>query len=195
VTGKLQLDMRSIDPAVVVKAAIDTVLPAAEAKSIRVTTSFDHHGVRVAADPDRLQQVFWNLVSNAIKFTPAGGEIGVSVSSSDNQLVVDVRDSGEGIDLQFLPFVFDRFRQGRQGVRGRGGPGLGLGLAIAKHLVELHGGTLLAHSEGAGLKVRDADRPLRWRCRLRPCSSGQTNSRPKRASGLGRACGTLPSWW
>jgi hypothetical protein len=150
VTGKLQLDMRSIDPAVVVKAAIDTVLPAAEAKSIRVTTNFDHHGVRVAADPDRLQQVFWNLVSNAIKFTPAGGQIGVSVSTSANQLMVDVRDSGEGIDPEFLPFVFDRFRQGRPGVAGRGRPGLGLGLAIARHLVELHGGTLVAHSEGAG---------------------------------------------
>jgi CheY-like chemotaxis protein len=97
-----------------------------------------------------LQQVFWNLVSNAIKFTPAGGQIGVSVSTSANQLMVDVRDSGEGIDPEFLPFVFDRFRQGRPGVAGRGRPGLGLGLAIARHLVELHGGTLVAHSEGAG---------------------------------------------
>ena len=151
VTGKLQLDVRHIDPGVVVKAAIDTVLPAAAAKSIRVTTLLDHDVVRIAADPDRLQQVIWNLVSNAIKFTPANGEIEVSVSRVANQLLVTIQDSGEGIDPAFLPFVFDRFRQGRREPSGRFKPGLGLGLTIARHLVELHGGTLRAESAGLGL--------------------------------------------
>ena len=151
VTGKLQLDLRSTEPAVVVKAAIDTVLPVAEAKSIRVATHFGHDGVRIAADPDRLQQVIWNLLSNAIKFTPAGGQIQVSISNMSNQLLVTIQDSGEGIDPAFLPFVFDRFRQGRRESGGRSKPGLGLGLAIARHLVELHGGTLRAESAGLGL--------------------------------------------
>lgn len=152
VTGKLQLDMRSIDPAVVAKAAIDTVLPAAEAKSIRLTTAFDYDGVRIAADPDRLQQVIWNLLSNAIKFTPSGGQVKVSISRADAQLAVTVQDTGEGIEPAFLPFVFDRFRQGRRKSEGgRSKPGLGLGLAIARHLVELHGGTLRADSGGVGL--------------------------------------------
>jgi PAS domain S-box-containing protein len=150
-TGKLQLDMRNVDPAIVAKAAIDTVLPAAEAKSIRLTTDFDNEGVRIAADPDRLQQVLWNLLSNAIKFTPSGGQIKVSISKADNQLVVTVQDTGEGIEPAFLPFVFDRFRQGRKAEGGRSKPGLGLGLAIARHLVELHGGTLRADSGGVGL--------------------------------------------
>jgi PAS domain S-box-containing protein len=151
VTGKLQIDMRRVDPAAVVKAALDTVLPAAAAKSISMSTRFDHDDVRIAADPDRLQQVIWNLVSNAIKFTPAGGTIDVSLSRVSGQLLVTVQDSGQGIDPAFLPYVFDRFRQGRSGLGGRSQPSLGLGLAIARHLVELHGGTLQAESKGVGL--------------------------------------------
>jgi PAS domain S-box-containing protein len=151
VTGKLQIDMRRVDPAAVVKAAMDTVLPAAAAKSISMRTRFDHEEVRIAADPDRLQQVIWNLVSNAIKFTPFGGTIDVSLSRAGGQLLVTVQDSGQGIDPAFLPFVFDRFRQGRNDSEGPSQPSLGLGLAIARHLVELHGGTLRAESKGVGL--------------------------------------------
>jgi CheY-like chemotaxis protein len=130
---------------------MDTVLPSAAAKSISMSTRFDHDDVRIAADPDRLQQVIWNLVSNAIKFTPAGGTIDVSLSRVSGQLLVTVQDSGQGIDPAFLPYVFDRFRQGRSGLGGRSQPSLGLGLAIARHLVELHGGTLQAESKGVGL--------------------------------------------
>jgi PAS domain S-box-containing protein len=151
VTGKLQLDVRSIDPASVVRAAIDTVLPAADAKSIHIATDFQHAGVRIAADPDRLQQVVWNLVSNAIKFTPPGGNIEVTLNRVGNQLRFTVKDSGQGIDAAFLPFVFDRFRQGRSVTGSRSQPSLGLGLAISRQLVELHGGTLQAESPGLGL--------------------------------------------
>jgi signal transduction histidine kinase len=147
--GKLRLDVRDVVLADVVRQAIETVRPAAEAKSIRLGADIDPATGTIAADPDRLQQIVWNLLSNAIKFTPAGGEVVVSVAQSDSSVDLAVSDSGSGIAAGFLPHVFDRFRQGEGGTQRRHG-GLGLGLAIVRHLVELHGGTVTAESGGEG---------------------------------------------
>jgi signal transduction histidine kinase len=132
-----------------VRQAIETVRPAAEAKSIRLDADIDPATGVIAADADRLQQIVWNLLSNAIKFTPAGGQVVVSVAQSDSSVDLAVSDSGSGIAAGFLPHVFDRFRQGEGGTQRRHG-GLGLGLAIVRHLVELHGGTVTAESGGEG---------------------------------------------
>ena len=149
ITGKLNLDRRPIEMAHVVSDAVNTVRPAADAKNITIETSFDADAGPVLGDANRLQQVVWNLLSNAVKFTPKNGRIGVALLRADSQIEISVRDSGEGIHPEFLPYVFDRFRQA-DGKTTRSHSGLGLGLAIVRQLVELHGGTVYAHSDGPG---------------------------------------------
>jgi len=149
ISGKIRLDVRRIDVATVVKAAIETVRPAADAKGIRLHAMFDTGAGNVMGDPNRLQQVFWNLLSNAIKFTPKAGRVTICSQRVDSQLEVNVTDTGEGIRPDFLPHVFDRFRQSDASTTRRHG-GLGLGLAIVKQLVELHGGSARVRSEGLG---------------------------------------------
>ena len=148
VTGKLRLELRPIEMAPVIEAALDAVRPAAAAKGIHLGSETDYQGT-VLGDPDRLQQVVWNLVSNAIKFTPAGGRVGVSLSRVGPSAVIRVADSGEGIASELLPFIFDRFTQGDVSVTRPHG-GLGLGLSIVRHIVESHGGKVYAQSEGHG---------------------------------------------
>lgn len=147
--GQVRLDVQEVYPAGVVEAALETVRPAAEAKEIRILKLLDPKAGPIAGDPSRLQQVFWNLLSNAIKFTPRGGRVQVVLQRVDSHLDLSVADTGIGIDPDFLPFVFERFRQADASTTRRQG-GLGLGLAIAKHLVELHGGSISAASEGPG---------------------------------------------
>ena len=149
ITGKLRLTVRPVDLTQVIEAAIDAVRPAAAAKKIELQTAFDPEAGLVSADPDRIQQVVWNLLSNAIKFTPQGGRVSVKLQHDDSHAQIIVRDSGEGISPEFLPLVFERFRQA-DGSNTRAHGGLGLGLAIVRHLIELHGGTVMANSQGLG---------------------------------------------
>jgi PAS domain S-box-containing protein len=155
ITGKLRLRIVNVDPISVMEAAINSVRPAADAKSIRVEADLDPAAGLIAADGDRLQQVMWNLLSNAIKFTPAGGHVRLTLRRAAAGLHIRVEDNGAGIDPGFLPFVFDRFRQADSSTT-RSHGGLGLGLAIVRHLIELHGGTVHADSEGQGLGARFA---------------------------------------
>lgn len=145
--GQVQLHLRQVNVATLVRAAVDTLRPAAEAKSIHVSLDLAANTVPILADPNRLQQVFWNLLSNAIKFTSASGEVTIQLSTVDDHLQVQVTDSGIGITPDFLPHVFDYFRQA-DGSSTRSQGGLGLGLAITRRLVELHGGTIEAASPG-----------------------------------------------
>ncbi len=149
ITGKLRLRIANVDPISVLEAAINSVRPAADAKGIRVVAELDAVAGLIAADGDRLQQVMWNLLSNAIKFTPAGGHVRVTLSRGPAGLTITVADDGAGIEAAFLPYVFDRFRQADSSTTRNHG-GLGLGLAIVRHLVELHGGTVHAESAGEG---------------------------------------------
>ncbi|MFN2644642.1 MAG: PAS domain S-box protein [Burkholderiales bacterium] len=146
-SGQVRLDVQAIDPAALVDGAVETVRPAAEAKGIRLEKLLDPKAGPIYGDPGRLQQVLWNLVSNAIKFTPKGGKVQVVLQRVNSHIEVSVADTGIGIRAEFLPHVFDRFRQADGSTTRRHG-GLGLGLAIAKHLVELHGGALHAASPG-----------------------------------------------
>lgn len=155
VSGHVRLELQRIDPWTVVDAAVEAARPAAFAKQIELSIHADHRGAAVWADPARLQQVMWNLLSNATKFTPEGGHIDVSLSAQTGRLVAEVTDSGAGIPADFLPFVFERFRQADASTSRRHG-GLGLGLAITKQIVELHGGTIAAFSEGEGSGARFA---------------------------------------
>jgi CheY-like chemotaxis protein/two-component sensor histidine kinase len=147
--GKLRLDVKQVALCEVVEAALASIQPAADAKHIRVQTMLDRHSDQVNGDPSRLQQVVWNLVSNAVKFTSKGGRIQVLVERMNSQVALSVSDDGEGIEPEFLPYVFDRFRQADQTTT-RAFGGLGLGLSIVKHLVELHGGTVRVKSAGKG---------------------------------------------
>lgn len=147
ITGKLRLDIRPVEPVAVINAAIDAVRPAADAKHVRIEAVLDPRAGVVSGDPDRLQQVLWNLLSNAIKFTPKDGSVQIRLERVNSHVEITVGDTGQGITPEFLPFVFDRFRQaGSTLTRAHGG--LGLGLAIVRHLVEMHGGTVRAESEG-----------------------------------------------
>lgn len=150
ISGKVRLDVQRADLATLVQAAVDTVRPAAEAKAIRLHVVIDPLARPVRGDPNRLQQVFWNLLTNAVKFTPKGGRVSVSLERVSSHLEVNFADNGEGIDATFLPHVFDRFRQGDASTDRRHG-GLGLGLSIVKQLVELHGGTISVKSAGKGM--------------------------------------------
>jgi signal transduction histidine kinase/DNA-binding response OmpR family regulator len=147
VSGKLRLDVRPVELVRAVEAALDTIRPAAQARSIDLQTVLDAGTGLVSGDVDRLQQVVWNLLSNAIKFTPHGGRVSVALGRLDSHVQLTVQDSGVGIDRDFLPHVFERFRQGdSSSTRPHGG--LGLGLALVRDLVELHGGTV--HPASAG---------------------------------------------
>jgi hypothetical protein len=147
ITGKLRLDVRQVDPGSFIEPAIEALRPAAEAKDVRIQKVMDTGIVSVAGDPARLQQVVWNLLSNAIKFTPKGGKVQVRLERINSHIEIAVSDTGVGIKPEFLPHVFERFRQADQKTTRHHG-GLGLGLAIVRHLVELHGGTVEADSPG-----------------------------------------------
>ena len=149
VSGKLHLDVRPLDIGSVTRAAINVVQPAAEAKGITLDYWEEPGLGAISADSARLQQIIWNLLSNAVKFTPHSGKIHIRVAQDDANATVTVSDTGQGIDAEFLPRVFDRFRQADSSTT-RSFGGLGLGLAIVRHLVELHGGTVSAHSDGVG---------------------------------------------
>jgi PAS domain S-box-containing protein len=149
ITGKLRIDVRPIDPNSFIEAAVEAVRPAAEAKGVRVQKVIDTGLVTVSGDPVRLQQVVWNLLSNAIKFTPKGGRVQVRMERVNSHIEIAVGDNGQGIPSEFLPHVFDRFRQA-DGTTTRHHGGLGLGLAIVRHVVVLHGGTVKAESAGEG---------------------------------------------
>ncbi|WP_392482059.1 PAS domain S-box protein [Nostoc sp. C110] len=148
--GKLNLNICPVNLVMVVEAALETVRLAAEAKSIEIQTIFDASLGQVMGDPNRLQQVVWNLLSNAVKFTPTGGRVGIRLMEASNQIQIQVSDTGKGINPDFLPFVFDYFRQA-DGTTTRTFGGLGLGLAIVRKVVEMHGGKVQAESAGEGL--------------------------------------------
>jgi signal transduction histidine kinase/ActR/RegA family two-component response regulator len=149
VSGKLRLNIQPVDLPGVVKQAVETVRPAADAKHIRMQTMIDPAAAPIAGDPDRLQQIVWNLVVNAVKFTPKEGRIQVRLERINSHVEITVSDTGIGITPDFLPHIFERFRQADSGAA-REHSGLGLGLGIARHLVELHGGTIHATSSGEG---------------------------------------------
>ncbi|HUE80854.1 MAG TPA: CHASE domain-containing protein [Pyrinomonadaceae bacterium] len=149
ITGNLNLDLHPIELGPVIEAAINVVRPTADAKGIQVECDFEDRPNVISGDGNRLQQVIWNLLSNAIKFTPTGGRVKVSLKQVNAYVEIMVADTGQGIGPDFLPYVFDRFRQEDSTTTRRHG-GLGLGLAIARHLVEIHGGMIQAHSDGDG---------------------------------------------
>ena len=149
ITGKLTLNVRSLELAQIIEAAMDSIRPAAEAKSIQLRARLNSRDSLVLGDPNRLQQIVWNLLSNAVKFTPRHGRVEVGLEHVDSHFQITVSDSGVGISPEFLPFVFDRFSQANTSTERKYG-GLGLGLAIVRHLVELHGGTAKADSPGEG---------------------------------------------
>jgi PAS domain S-box-containing protein len=149
VTGKLRLDVVPVSPHTFIDAAVEAVSPAAEAKGVRLQKVIDTGVETVMGDPARLQQVVWNLLTNAVKFTPRGGRVQVRLERVNSQVEIAVADTGSGIDPEFLPHVFERFRQADQRTT-RSHGGLGLGLAIVRHLVELHGGSVRADSGGEG---------------------------------------------
>jgi signal transduction histidine kinase len=157
VTGKLRINTQPVDVLLMIHAAIDAVRPAAEAKQIDIRTHVEAPDSIVRADTERLQQVLWNLLANAVKFTPAGGVIDVYLERHESLAEIRIEDTGPGVPPDFLPRIFDRFSQA-DGSSTRKHGGLGLGLAIVRHLVELHGGTVSAsnrtHGTGAVLTVR-----------------------------------------
>jgi signal transduction histidine kinase len=149
IAGKLDLDLRPVDLAAVARAAIDVVRPGAREKQLTIKTALDP-AIIVNGDPARLQQVVWNLMSNAVKFTPPDGRICAFVKASDGHAVIEIHDTGSGVSREFLPHMFERFRQADHSCERRHG-GLGLGLAISRDLVALHGGRIWADSDGEGL--------------------------------------------
>jgi signal transduction histidine kinase/CheY-like chemotaxis protein len=149
IAGKLRLNVQPVELSSVVEAAVDVVRPAAAAKEIRLQVVLDPEAGPVSGDPERLQQIIWNLLSNAVKFTPKLGIVQVRLQRVNSHVEITVSDTGQGIGAEFLPFVFDRFRQADSSFTRKHG-GLGLGLAIVRHLVELHGGLVTAYSGGEG---------------------------------------------
>jgi signal transduction histidine kinase/CheY-like chemotaxis protein len=149
ISGKMRMDVAPLNLGLVIEAAVETVRPAAEAKGIHLSALLDPAAETVSGDAERLQQVVWNLLSNAVKFAPKGGRVEVRLERADSHVEIVVADNGQGIKPEFLPYVFDRFRQEDSGTNRQWG-GLGLGLAIVRHIVELHGGTVHAASEGPG---------------------------------------------
>jgi signal transduction histidine kinase/ActR/RegA family two-component response regulator len=149
-TGKIRLDLQLLDPSTVVESALSAILPIANQKGIKVAKECSANAGPIQGDPARMQQVLWNLINNAVKFTLQGGKVFISVVRSGDRVEMRVQDTGEGIAPDLLPMIFDRFRQGDSSITREHG-GLGLGLAIAKQLVELHGGTISAESAGLGL--------------------------------------------
>jgi PAS domain S-box-containing protein len=160
ITGNLRLDLHPLNFAPIVDAALDALRPTADAKGIRLQTRFFAEECLVKGDPNRLRQVIWNLLSNAIKFTQRGGSVQIDLHCVESTAQLSVSDTGEGIAAEFLPYVFDRFRQAEGSISRKQG-GLGLGLAVVRHLVELHGGRISAESEGLGKgSVFTVDLPL-----------------------------------
>ena len=149
IAGKMRLEVAPLKLGSVIEAAIETVRPAAEAKGIHLSALIDLGADRMSGDSERLQQVVWNLLSNAVKFAPKGGRVEVKLERADSYMEITVADNGQGIKPEFLPYVFERFRQEDSGTNRHQG-GLGLGLAIVRHIVELHGGTVRVASEGLG---------------------------------------------
>ncbi|MEO7158308.1 MAG: ATP-binding protein, partial [Vicinamibacterales bacterium] len=149
VSGKLRLDVQAVDLSSVLDNAVATVQPAADAKGVRVQAVLDPRVGPVSGDPDRLQQVVWNLLANAVKFTPKGERVQLRLERVNSNVEIVISDTGIGISEEFLPLVFDRFRQADSGPTRQSG-GLGLGLAIVRHIVEMHGGTVRAASAGEG---------------------------------------------
>ena len=149
VSGKLRIQVRPIDLVAVIHAAVEVVRPAAEARRIDLHLALDARAGAFVGDPERLQQVVWNLLSNAVKFTPESGAVDISLRADVRAVEIAVRDTGQGFDPSFRPYIFERFRQAEGGTTRQHG-GLGLGLAIVRHLVELHGGTVEAESDGEG---------------------------------------------
>ncbi|MEO0012352.1 MAG: hypothetical protein RLZZ535_741, partial [Cyanobacteriota bacterium] len=147
--GKLNLNWSTLELALIVNSALETIQLTAETKSIKLNFNTDDSNALVRGDATRLQQVVWNLLSNAVKFTPEGGQIEVNLSESNAHICLEVKDTGKGIASEFLPYVFESFRQADTSTTRKFG-GLGLGLAICRHLVELHGGHIWAESEGEG---------------------------------------------
>jgi PAS domain S-box-containing protein len=153
VSGNLRIEKREVDVTTVVQAAMDAVKPLAQAKEVALQATLMSTPGLVLGDASRLQQVVWNLLTNAVKFTPKGGHVHVKLTASRANAVVEVRDDGKGISKDFLPHVFERFRQADGGIT-RGQGGLGIGLTIVKDLIALHGGTVTAHSDGEGRGAR-----------------------------------------
>ena len=149
ISGKLRLTVMPVELPPIIEAALDVIRPAAEAKNIRLQVMLDSNAGLVSGDPDRLQQVIWNLLSNAVKFTQKGGRVQVTLEQLDSHVLITVSDTGKGIGAEFLPYVFDRFRQADSSITRLHG-GLGLGLAIVRQLVDLHGGSVQAQSPGEG---------------------------------------------
>jgi PAS domain S-box-containing protein len=149
ITGRMRLDVQAVDLRVVIEAAVEAIRPAADVKEINLRLALDPLPISVPGDPGRLQQIVWNLLSNAVKFTPKGGGVQVRLERVTSYIEITVSDTGRGISQEFLPYVFDRFRQADSSYN-RVHAGLGLGLAIARQLVELHGGTIEAQSAGEG---------------------------------------------
>lgn len=149
ITGKIRLNIQAVELVAVIESAIDTVQPAANAKEIRLQSVLDPSAGSVLGDTERLQQLVWNLLSNAIKFTPKGGRVQIGLKRINSHVEITVTDTGQGISAEFLPFVFDLFRQADSSIT-RSFGGLGLGLAIVRQLVELHGGTVRVESSGEG---------------------------------------------
>jgi len=175
ISGKVRLDVQPFDVASVVNATVETVRPAAQAKSIRLRVVLDPMAGPLRGDPNRLQQVLWNLLTNAVKFTPKDGRVSVTLARANSHLEIEVADNGEGIDPEFLPHVFDRFRQADASAARHHG-GLGLGLSIAKQLVEMHGGSISAKSPGKG-----AGATFRVALPLMDARDGSTEGDPARA--------------
>ncbi len=209
-TGKMRLDVRRVDMPGVLSGALDAVRPAADAKGIRIRTTIDPDVGLVTGDPARLQQVVWNLLMNAVKFTPRGGDVNLQLQRVNAHVQIVISDTGQGIAPAMLPHVFERFRQAdSSSTRAHGG--LGLGLALVKHLVQLHGGTVVAHSDGDGrgatftvtVPIAAADaagrigaRAITWafhRQRRRPNRSpgraARAGRRRRRRSDRARGCG------
>ncbi|MCK5941938.1 MAG: PAS domain-containing sensor histidine kinase [Planctomycetes bacterium] len=173
VAGKLRLAVDELDPVSVIEAAIEVVRPAAEANSIRIRPTLDRDAGRVSGDADRLQQVLWNLLSNAVKFSPENGVVELALRRVGATVEITVADHGCGIAPEFLPYVFDRFRQAPGADSPRKG-GLGLGLAITKAIVELHGGWIRARSDGEG---RGAEFVVSLPALTQPAAAGPDGAR------------------
>ena len=181
ITGKMRLDMRDVVLHDIARAAADSLRPAAEAKQVTLEERFGPLPETITGDPDRLQQVVWNLVANAVKFTPRGGRVVIGLRHDDTIVELSVSDTGQGIAPELLPFVFDRFRQGETGMTRRHG-GLGIGLALVQQLAEMHGGAVRAESTGPGhgatfvvtlpIRPRDAATEARWRAPMAAPTDG-----------------------
>jgi CheY-like chemotaxis protein/two-component sensor histidine kinase len=149
ITGKMRLEVRPVELGLLIEIAVDAVRPAADARNIHLRTTLDPLPSPISGDPQRLQQIVWNLLSNAIKFTPKHGSVEVCLQRIESHVELAITDTGQGIEPDFLPHIFDRFRQSDSSSTRRHG-GLGLGLSIVRQLVELHGGTVTALSRGIG---------------------------------------------